>query len=138
MAKRRRQDSSRISRLAKNSSNGIGRFLVQMPPGERKSGIPHSVEMPAPVKGTTTRAASTAARSRATPVSRSGAIIYWVPAHASWHIIDWQVRERRRGLHALPSYHAARTRSRRRARLLLQQARPQGGPPPGRREGPLY
>ena len=52
MAKRRRQASSRISWLARKSSNWIGRFLVQRPPGERKSGMPHSVEMPAPVNGT--------------------------------------------------------------------------------------
>src|SRR5215475_4776925 len=52
IAKRRRQDSSRASRLITNSSNGIGRLRVHKPPGERKSGIPHSVEMPAPVKGT--------------------------------------------------------------------------------------
>ena len=36
----------------------IGLFFVQMPPGERKSGIPHSVEIPAPVKGTMTEAFS--------------------------------------------------------------------------------
>ena len=57
MAKRRRQASLRISWLARNSSNGIGRFLVQSPPGERKSGMPHSVEIPAPVNGAITRAA---------------------------------------------------------------------------------
>ena len=54
MAKRRRQASSRISWLARKSSNGIGWFLVHRPPGERKSGMPHSVEMPAPVNGTIT------------------------------------------------------------------------------------
>ena len=48
MAKRRRQASLRISWLETNSSNGIGWFLVHIPPGERKSGIPHSVEIPAP------------------------------------------------------------------------------------------
>src|SRR5215470_12051103 len=79
MAKRRRQASLRISWLDRNSSNGIGRFLVQIPPGERKSGIPHSVEMPAPVNGTTTCAASMSSRSRAMPVSTSGAIIYSGP-----------------------------------------------------------
>ena len=31
--------------------------LVHRPPGERKSGMPHSVEMPAPVKGTMMEAA---------------------------------------------------------------------------------
>src|SRR5205814_262063 len=48
MAKRRRQDSSRASWLAKKSEKSIGRIVVQMPPGERKSGMPHSVEIPAP------------------------------------------------------------------------------------------
>src|SRR5882672_4336398 len=76
MAKRRRQASFRISWLARNSSNGIGRFLVQSPPGERKSGMPHSVEIPAPVKGTMTRAPSTSSCSLSMAVSRSGAIMY--------------------------------------------------------------
>src|SRR6516162_5456427 len=76
MAKRRRQDSLRISWLARNSSNGIGLFLVQSPPGERKSGIPHSVEIPAPVNGAITRAPSTSSISRSTSLSKSGAIIY--------------------------------------------------------------
>ena len=53
-----------MSWLAMNSSNGIGRYLVHSPPGDRKSGMPHSVEMPAPVNGTTTRAASISARNR--------------------------------------------------------------------------
>ena len=44
-----------MSWLATNASNGIGWFFVQRPPGERKSGIPHSVEIPAPVNGTMTR-----------------------------------------------------------------------------------
>ena len=51
MTKRRRQASSRISLLAMKASNGIGWFLVHNPPGERKSGMPHSVEIPAPVNG---------------------------------------------------------------------------------------
>jgi hypothetical protein len=38
------------------ASNGIGWFLVHRPPGERKSGMPHSVDIPAPVKGTGLRA----------------------------------------------------------------------------------
>jgi hypothetical protein len=33
MANRRRHDSRRISALAMNCSNGIGWYLVQMPPG---------------------------------------------------------------------------------------------------------
>src|SRR5271170_1503589 len=75
MAKRRRQDSLRASWLARNSSNGIGRFLVQIPPGERKSGMPHSVEIPAPVKGRMTSASPIASCRLATTPSRSGADI---------------------------------------------------------------
>src|ERR1700722_11251642 len=75
MAKRRRQDSLRASWLARNSSNGIGLFLVQSPPGDRKSGMPHSVEMPAPVKGTIVSASWTSSVRWAMAVSRSGAII---------------------------------------------------------------
>src|SRR5262245_35023293 len=79
MAKRRRQASLRMSWLARNSSNGIGLFLVHSPPGERKSGMPHSVEMPAPVNGAITRAPSTSSCSRSMAVSRSGAIMYAFP-----------------------------------------------------------
>ena len=43
--------------------------------GERKSGMPHSVEMPAPVKGTMTPASSTSARRRSMAVVTSGAIM---------------------------------------------------------------
>src|SRR5580704_17443167 len=75
MAKRRRHDSLRASWLARNSSNGIGLFLVHKPPGERKSGMPHSVEMPAPVKGTIIAAAWIMSARRDLAVSRSGAII---------------------------------------------------------------
>src|SRR5262249_12703782 len=74
--KRRRQDSFRISRLATNSSNGTGRFFVQTPPGERKSGMPHSVEIPAPVNGAIVRAPSRSRLSASTAVSRSFAIMY--------------------------------------------------------------
>src|SRR6185437_11846648 len=52
VANLRRQVSRRASAEARNASNGIGLYLVQMPPGERKSGMPDSVEMPAPVKAT--------------------------------------------------------------------------------------
>src|SRR5689334_16367179 len=75
MAKRRLQDSSRASWLATKSPNSIGRILVQMPPGERKSGMPHSVEIPAPVNGTTVSAPSTRSRKCRMAVSRSDAII---------------------------------------------------------------
>src|SRR5215207_5196704 len=76
MAKRRRQASFRISWLARNSSNGIGWFFVHSPPGERKSGMPHSVEIPAPVKGTMACEVLKNSRSVSTAVSRSGAIMY--------------------------------------------------------------
>src|SRR2546423_13446208 len=79
MAKRRRQDSSRASWLATKSEKSIGRILVQMPPGERKSGMPHSVEMPAPVNGTITSDSSTSSRSRPMAVFTSGAIMYSGP-----------------------------------------------------------
>src|SRR5215469_13987613 len=75
MAKRRRHDSLRASWLEINSSNGIGRFFVHNPPGERKSGMPHSVEIPAPVNGTMLPAAWTSSCRRAMARSRSGAII---------------------------------------------------------------
>src|ERR1700675_3850561 len=74
IAKRRRQASSRASGLATNSSNGIGRLRVHSPPGERKSGIPHSVEMPAPVKGTMLEASAIMLPSCSTPLRRSLAI----------------------------------------------------------------
>src|ERR1700738_3889187 len=75
IAKRRRHASSLASRLAMNSSNGIGRLRVHNPPGERKSGIPHSVEMPAPVKGTMVEASAIMSPSCSTPLRRSGAIM---------------------------------------------------------------
>ncbi len=59
---------SRASWLATNSSNGIGRLRVQIPPGERKSGMPHSVEMPAPVNGTMVFASAIMSPSRSTPL----------------------------------------------------------------------
>src|SRR6266481_4537847 len=75
IAKRRRHASSRASRLKTNSSNGIGRLRVHNPPGERKSGIPLSVEMPAPVKGTMMEAAAIMSPSCSTPLLRSEAIM---------------------------------------------------------------
>src|SRR5882757_7321017 len=74
IAKRRRHASSRASWLATNSSNGIGRLRVHNPPGERKSGIPHSVEIPAPVKGRMAAASAIMSPSCSTPLRRSGAI----------------------------------------------------------------
>ena len=64
----------------RNWSNGIGGCLVQSPPGERKSGIPHSVEMPAPVKATTVRARSMQSSNASTAFSMSAVIMY-----AAWH-----------------------------------------------------
>src|SRR3954451_13596802 len=87
MAKRRRHDSSRASWLATNSSNGIGRLRVHSPPGERKSGMPHSVEMPAPVNGTIDDASAIMLPSASTPLRRSGAIkgdIRVLPAGANY------------------------------------------------------
>src|SRR5689334_5680174 len=46
-----------------------------MPPGERKSGMPHSVEIPAPVNGTIASEFSNKSRKRSCAVSRSSAII---------------------------------------------------------------
>src|SRR5580692_12844121 len=68
MAKRRRHDSLLASRLATNSSKGIGRLRVHNPLGERKSGIPHSVEIPAPVKGTMMEAPAIISPSCSTPL----------------------------------------------------------------------
>src|SRR5882757_744567 len=85
IANRRRHASSRASGLATNSSNGIGRLRVHNPPGERKSGIPHSVEMPAPVKGTMVDAAAIMSPSCSTPLRRSGAIICDYPKSGRAH-----------------------------------------------------
>src|SRR3981081_1265294 len=74
IAKRRRHASSRASWLATNSSNGIGRLRVHNPPGERKSGIPHSVEIPAPVKGIMVEGSAIMSPSCSTPLRRSDAI----------------------------------------------------------------
>ena len=46
----RRHDSRLISSDARKSWNSIGLYFVQIPPGLRKSGIPDSVLIPAPVK----------------------------------------------------------------------------------------
>src|SRR6516165_9497121 len=133
MAKRRRQDSLRISWLARNSSNGIGWFLVQSPPGERKSGIPHSVEIPAPVNGAITRAAPTSSCSSSIAVSTSDAIMYASPPALLFCRDD-----AKRSHHEISAHHAARAQPRPGARLLLQQARAQGGASAGRREEPLH
>src|SRR3954469_7595600 len=69
IAKRRRQVSRRASSEATNSSKYMGAIWVQMPPGLRKSGIPDSVLMPAPVNTTARRDCSISRFSAATPVS---------------------------------------------------------------------
>src|SRR5579883_384157 len=143
MAKRRRQDSFRASWLTRNSSKGIGWLLVQIPPGERKSGIPHSVEMPAPVNGRIARASPIISPSLAVAVGRSIADISFHPRTVV--MLEEKLMKKENGHsigprvhHALPAYNAARARSRRRARFLLQQARPQGGPPPHGREEQVH
>jgi hypothetical protein len=55
MANLRRHASFRASSLLTNASNGIGLLRIQGESGDRKSGTPLSVEMPAPVKPTTAR-----------------------------------------------------------------------------------
>jgi hypothetical protein len=66
IAKRRRQVSRRASSESRKSAKSIGAMRVQMPPGLRKSGIPDSVLMPAPVKTTARRARAINLASRAT------------------------------------------------------------------------
>src|SRR5947209_14622423 len=130
MAKRRRQDSSRASWLARKSEKSIGRILVQMPPGERKSGMPHSVEMPAPVNGTITSEASTRSRRQAMAVFTSGAIMYSGP-----HGSD---RTRNEVNDEISAHDAARAQSRRCASFLCGPARPEGGAPAGGREEQVH
>src|SRR5215472_2332430 len=69
ISKRRRQVSRRASSEARKSEKSIGAIRVQMPPGLRKSGIPDSVLMPAPVN-TTARRDPSIARARSA-ISRS-------------------------------------------------------------------
>src|SRR5262245_55460172 len=136
IAKRRRHASLRISWLARKSSNWIGLFLDQIPPGERKSGMPHSVEIPAPVNGATTRAAATRSCSLSMAVSSSGALIY---ASLSFSLVPlFSPGDAKRSQHEISAHHAASAQSGSGARLLLQQARPQGGTPPRRRQEPLH
>src|SRR5688500_17644801 len=56
-------------------------FLVHRPCGPRKSGMPESVEMPAPVRTTTRLAAST--QERASWIKRSGHLNFAAAAHAA-------------------------------------------------------
>ncbi len=48
-----RQASRRAWSERRNSSNGTGLYWLQIPPGLRKSAIPDSVLIPAPVKAAT-------------------------------------------------------------------------------------
>src|SRR5262245_29482591 len=97
LANLRRHDSRRASAEARKSPNSIGLYLVQMPPGERKSGIPDSVEMPAPVKATML-SASSIMRSRSStlaicPPRRQRAGIYAISAPALPQLADDTGRE---------------------------------------------
>ena len=56
---------------------------VHNPPGERKSGMPHSVEMPAPVKGTMLEASAIMLPSASTPLRKSFAITEKYPMHSA-------------------------------------------------------
>src|SRR5947209_1272171 len=130
MAKRRRHASLRMSWLARNASNGIGCILVQMPPGERKSGIPHSVEMPAPVNGTITSDWSTSSRRWAMAVFTSGAIMYSDP--------DGSDRTRNEVTDEISAHDAARAQSRRRTPFLCGPARSERGAAAGGREEQVH
>src|SRR5215472_3768269 len=70
-SKRRRQVSRRASSEARKSEKSIGAMRVQMPPGLRKSGMPDSVLMPAPVKKTMRRARAISSLSAATATAAS-------------------------------------------------------------------
>src|SRR5262249_569323 len=113
-----------------------GLFLVQSPPGERKSGMPHSVEIPAPVNGAMTRADSSSSCNSSMAVSRSGAIMYAAFPH--FVFCTFPPSDAKRSHHEISATHAARAQPRSSARLLLQQARLEGSAPAGRREEPLH
>src|SRR3954469_25370328 len=130
IAKRRRQDSSRASWLARKSEKSIGRILVQMPPGERKSGMPHSVDIPAPVNGTITSDSSTSSRKRAMAVFTSGAIMYSGP--------DGSGTTKNEVNHEISAHHAARAQSRRRASFLCGPAGSERGAPAGGRQEQIH
>src|SRR5947199_3677054 len=130
MAKRRRQDSSRASWLARKSEKSIGRILVQMPPGERKSGMPHSVERPAPVNGTMTSDSSTSSRRRAMAVFISDAIMYSGPHGSN--------KTRNEVTHEISAHDAARAQSRRCASFLCGPAGSERGPPAGGRQEQIH
>src|SRR5579872_5200315 len=67
----RLQASWRLASSPTNSWNRIGLMRLQTPPGLRKSGMPDSVEMPAPVNTTTRRARATMA-ARSARLARMG------------------------------------------------------------------
>src|SRR5215212_8341959 len=73
MTNLRRHASRRNSALARKASNGIGLLRIHGLFGERKSGTPLSVEMPAPVKPATHAASATRACKSLTSVAGSSA-----------------------------------------------------------------
>ena len=94
VAKRRRHVSRRASSEARNSEKSIGFIRVQMPPGLRKSGMPDSVLIPAPVKKTIRCASSIIRRSSA----MSGSI---VPAPLACMVHQPRVRRNSSGSRAV-------------------------------------
>ncbi len=78
-------------------------FLVHTPCGPRKSGMPESVEIPAPVSTTTRRARSTRDRARATSSSSTAAMVPYaasmpardLPTVELLHAADAEGRQRR-------------------------------------------
>ncbi len=87
-AKNSRRISQERARTSAESTyrpkvKSIGSYRVHSPPGDRKSGIPDSVDTPAPVNPTTSREA----RSRST---RSGAGL--TTAHATRRFGRWAAR----------------------------------------------
>ena len=78
-------------------------FLVHTPCGPRKSGMPESVEIPAPVSTTTRRARSTRDRARATSSSFTAAMVPYaasmpardLPTVELLHAADAEDRQRR-------------------------------------------
>ena len=80
----RRQVSRRASASARKSAYWIGWFLSQTPPGLRKSGIPDSVLIPAPVNATMRRAAANSTASRRTADSGCSVSIITIEDTPSW------------------------------------------------------
>lgn len=72
LSKRRRHDSMRASSESRKLSKSMGTCFVHRPPGLRKSGMPDSVLMPAPVKTTARRALAMRRASAASDSSVAG------------------------------------------------------------------